>query len=184
MAEVMVPRWPSRTACWTFSVERSNRCWEMTATVFPERFSASMMRSAAARVMSIGFSTTTCFPASRAATAPSACTPLGVQIVTASMSSRRSTASRSVVACGHCLAGGQQRVLDLDVDGVRAQLRVAFGERGHPDLHEVGGVPGQPQGGRADRLDDVEHALRDVAVDVLLVLVKQHDPGGLGARGE
>ena len=30
--------------------------------------------------MSIGFSTTTCLPASRAATAPSACTPLGVQI--------------------------------------------------------------------------------------------------------
>ena len=47
--------------------------------------------------MSIGFSTTTCLPASSAATAPSACTPLGVQMVTASMSSRRSTASRSVV---------------------------------------------------------------------------------------
>ena len=96
MAEVIVPSRPSRTAARTFSVERSKRCWEITATVFPERFSASMIRSAAASVMSIGFSTTTCLPASRAATAPSACTPLGVQIVTASTSSRRSTASRSV----------------------------------------------------------------------------------------
>ena len=78
--------------------------------------------------------------------------------------------------------GGEQRVLDLDVDGVRAQRRVAVGERGDADLHVVGGVPGQPQGGRADRLDDVEHAVRDVAVDVLLVLVQQHDAGGLGLR--
>ena len=55
------------------------------------------MRSAAGNVMSIGFSTTTCFPASRAATARSACKPLGVQIVTASMSSRaRSSAMSSV----------------------------------------------------------------------------------------
>ena len=88
------------------------------------------------------------------------------------------------LARGDDVAGGQQRVLDLDVDGVRAQLRVAVGERGDAHLHVVGGVPGQPQGGRPDRLDDVEDPLRDVAVDVLLVLVQQHDAGGLGQRRE
>ena len=97
-------------------MERSKRCWEMTATVFPERFSASMIRSAAARVMSIGFSTTTCLPASRAATAPSACTPLGVQMVTASTSSRRSTASRSVVGLGAVPRGQLLRLGRVAVD--------------------------------------------------------------------
>ena len=97
-------------------MERSKRCWEMTATVFPERFSASMIRSAAASVMSIGFSTTTCLPASRAATAPSACTPLGVQIVTASTSSRRSTASRSVVGLGPVPGGQLLRLGRVAVD--------------------------------------------------------------------
>ena len=38
--------------------------------------------------------------------------------------------------------------------------------------------------GDPDRLDDVEDPLRDVAVDVLLVLVQQHDAGGLGQRRE
>ena len=59
-----------------------------------------MIRSAAARVMSIGFSTTTCLPAVSAATAISACKPLGVQTVTASRSSRRRSASTSAVASG------------------------------------------------------------------------------------
>ena len=143
MAEVMVPRCPSRTACWTFSVERSKRCWEMTATVFPERFSASMIRSAAGRVMSIGFSTTTCLPASRAATAPSACTPLGVQMVTASMSSRRSTASRSVVAsvpyrsASSCALAGS-RVDDRDELGEVGQVgqRACVGLADHAGADE------------------------------------------------
>ena len=88
------------------------------------------------------------------------------------------------LAGGHHVTGGEQRVLDLDVDGVRAERRVAVGERGDAHLHVVGGVPGQPQGRGADRLDDVEHAVGDVAVDVLLVLVQQHDAGGRGLLGE
>ena len=120
----------------------------MTATVFPERFSASMIRSAAARVMSIGFSTTTCLPASRAATAPSACTPLGVQMVTASMSSRPQDRvqvggglgrrTRSASACA--LAGS--RVDDRDELGDVGQV----GQRAGVDRADHAGADdGEPE---------------------------------------
>ena len=81
------PRGPSRWICRS-GAGRSPRRSSRSAA------SASMIRSAAASETSIGFSTTTCLPASSAATARSACRPLGVQIVTASMSSRASRLPR------------------------------------------------------------------------------------------
>jgi len=67
-----------------------------TPTFFPNAVSAAMMRSAAAKETSIGFSIMTCFPASSAGTASSACVPVGVEIDSASMSGSASTASKSV----------------------------------------------------------------------------------------
>ena len=128
----------------------------MTATVFPERFSASMIRSAAARVMSIGFSTTTCLPASRAATAPSACTPLGVQMVTASMSSRRSIASRSVVASAPYRSASSCAVAGSRVDD-------------RDELGDVGQVGQRPCVGLAD------HAGADEGEPELLCCLGTHE---------
>src|SRR5690625_3780277 len=54
------------------------------------------MASASATVLAIGFSTSTCLPASRAATAISACVSPGVQMSTTSTSSRSSTRRQSV----------------------------------------------------------------------------------------
>jgi hypothetical protein len=56
-----------------------------------------MIRSAASSETSIGFSIMTCFPASNARTASSACVAVGVEIDSASMPGSASTASRSVV---------------------------------------------------------------------------------------
>ena len=53
-----------------------------------------MSRSAAARVTSIGFSTTRCLPALAARVPTSACRPLGTQTHTTSTSARASSASR------------------------------------------------------------------------------------------
>ena len=79
---------------------------------------------------------------------------------------------------------GRVGVLDLHVLEVRTQRRVPLGEGADPDLDEVRRVPRHPQVRRPDRLDDVEAALRDVAVDLLLVLVHEDDPGGLADVGE
>jgi DNA-binding SARP family transcriptional activator/tetratricopeptide (TPR) repeat protein len=76
----------------------------------------------------------------------------------------------------HHLARRGQRILDLEVDQVRPEQLVAVGVRPDAALHEVGRVEGGPQGRRADADDQVRAPLGDVAVDLLLVLVRQHDP--------
>src|SRR5690606_2097935 len=85
---------------------------------------------------------------------------------------------------GHDRAVGQQGVLHLQVLHVRTEARIALGERPDADLHEVRRVPRQPQLRRADRLHDVQAALRGVAVDLLLVLVQQDHVVALGLGGE
>mgnify|MGYP000969838452 CR=1 FL=1 len=58
---------------------------------------------------------------------------------------------------------GEQRVLDLDVDGVRSQVGVPLGERPYAALDVVGGIPGQLEVRRVDGGDDIEAAARDIA---------------------
>ncbi len=61
----------------------------------------------------------------------------------------------------------------MDVLDVRAQHLVALGVRHYATLHEVGRVPRGPQVGRIHRLEDVQTAAWNVAVNMLLVLVQQ-----------
>ena len=65
-----------------------------------------------------------------------------------------------------------------------AQHGVPLGERPHPDLDEVGRIPGQLQLGRRHRGDDVEAAARNVAVDLLLVLMHQDHVGISGGLSQ
>ena len=66
----------------------------------------------------------------------------------------------------------------------RAEPGIALGERPHPALHVVGGVPGQPELGGPDRLHDVQDSVRYVAVDLLLVLVEENHVVAGGRVGE
>ena len=102
LPEVIRPNFPCRTAWCTTWLAGSYLCWLTTIAVRSDRFSASRTRLAASRVMSSGFSMMTCLPASSAATAPSACSPLGVAIVTTSTSERSSTSSMEFAASAPC----------------------------------------------------------------------------------
>src|SRR5450631_55695 len=98
MPELTKPSRPEDTASWTTWLEVSNLCWLMTVTRRSLSRSAAATRCAASKEMSSGFSTTTCLLAFSAATAMSACWPLGVQRATASMSGRDRASNRSVSA--------------------------------------------------------------------------------------
>ena len=91
----------------------------------------------------------------------------------------------TVARPGHHHRGvGEEGVLDLDVDGVRPQVGVALAERLHPALDVVGRIPSQLEIRRVDRRDDVQAAARDVAEDLLLVLVHGDHSGLLGDVGD
>src|SRR6266568_492501 len=51
-------------------------------------------------------------------------------------------------------------------------------------LNEVGRIPGELERRRVHRLDDVQDALRQVAVDVLFVLVDENDARALRSAGQ
>jgi hypothetical protein len=75
------------------------------------------------------------------------------------------------LARGHHLARRRQRVLDLEVDQVRAEQGIGLGKGLDAALDEVRRVERRPQGRRAHGGDQVGAPLGDVAVDLLLVLV-------------
>ena len=72
-----------------------NRDGKMVQSRTPAASQASMIASQRGRVISKGFSTTTCLPARAACTAGSTWAPLGVQMQTTSTSGWASIASRS-----------------------------------------------------------------------------------------
>ncbi len=72
-----------------------NREGKIVQSRTPAASHASMIASQRRRVISRGFSTTTCFPAAAALTAGSRCAPLGVQTQTTSSPGTASIASRS-----------------------------------------------------------------------------------------
>ena len=72
-----------------------NREGKIVQSRTPAASQASMIASQRGRVISSGFSTTTCLPACAALTAGSMCAPLGVQTQTTSSPGCASIASRS-----------------------------------------------------------------------------------------
>ena len=82
------------------------------------------------------------------------------------------------------LATRGQRILHLQVDQVGAEQGVRVGEGPDAALDEVGRVERRAQGRRAYGGDQVGAALGDVAVDPLLVLVREDQPVLLGHPGQ
>lgn len=88
-------------------------------------------------------------------------------------------------ASGHHRACGGDGVLHLQIRKMGAQHGVALGEgTPHAHLHEVRAVPRHPKVHGSNRFDNVEHPLRGVAVDFLLVFVEQDDIVLLGQGGK
>src|SRR5262252_8630372 len=82
----------------------SNRCCDTTVMTTPAARAAPMSRSAAARVVSIGFSMTRCLPAAAACVPTSAWRPLGTHTDTTSISARARSADRSASAAQPCIS--------------------------------------------------------------------------------
>src|SRR4051794_33230240 len=80
---------------------------------------------------------------------------------------------------GYDPARAGESILDVHVLDVRPRQRVSFCVGPDPALHEVRRVPRGPQGGRVDAEEYMCATDRDVAVDLLLVLVQERDAGAL-----
>ena len=91
----MRPNMPASMACLTTMLTGSKRCWKTPARLRPVRRAVSAICSMACARASSGFSQSTCAPASRQATATSACELCGVQTLTACGRSRSSISAQS-----------------------------------------------------------------------------------------
>src|SRR5215469_5265028 len=78
------------------------------------------------------------------------------------------------------VAGCHQRILDLDIFEVWPEQFVGVGVRPDAALHEIRCVECRPKCRRADTRDDVRAPFWPVAIDLLLVLVREDQPALFG----
>src|SRR5829696_8338332 len=89
--------------------------------------------------------------------------------------SRRRVARRGSRATAH--------LLHVHILYVGAQRSISLIIRADATLNEVSCIPRRPKGGRAYTVEYVHTTARDVAIDLLLVLMKERDPGILRLAG-